>query len=352
MFGYSKAETLGQSPALWHKIGEYPKTRKKILKGLVQRGRWTGEIKFVHKNGTEGICEAVIFPLRDEQGKQIAIIGVSHDITERKHTEIELLQAKEAAEAASRAKSTFLANMSHELRTPLTVMLGYSEMLQDDAKDLGYTDFIPDLQRIQESGKHLLAIINDILDLSKIEAGKMDLMLETFPISDLIEDVIFSVQSLIKKNDNVLQVSSGSDIGTMEGDETKVRQVLFNLLSNAAKFTEQGRITLTVTRQTTCNGLDWIDFQVVDTGIGMSPEEMTPLFQPFVQADTSTSRKYGGTGLGLAISHRLCQLMGGNIEVKSELGKGSTFIVRLPVSIVSDSNQEVWPKPVEMVLTR
>jgi signal transduction histidine kinase len=208
-------------------------------------------------------------------------------------------------EVASRYKSEFLANMSHELRTPLNAIIGYSEMLEEEAADLGQKTFIPDLQKINGAGKHLMSLISNILDLSKIEAGKMDLYLENFEIVPMIKEVIATVKPLIEKNANTLQLHYVDGLGQMRSDVTKLRQMLFNLLSNASKFTERGTITLRVDRES-ANGSGWVSFSVSDTGIGMTPEQTCKLFQAFTQADTSTTRKYGGTGLGLAISQRFC----------------------------------------------
>jgi signal transduction histidine kinase len=216
--------------------------------------------------------------------------------------------------------------MSHELRTPLNAIIGYSEMLQEEAEDLGEEAFLPDLERIDAAGKHLLGLINDILDLSKIEAGRMDLYLQTFGVPDLIRDVESIVQPLIEKNSNTLVLSCADDLGMMHADQTKVRQTLFNLLSNAAKFTDHGTITLTVEREPD----DWITFAVTDTGIGMTEEQLGRLFEAFSQAEASTRSKYGGTGLGLAISRAFCRMMGGDLTVTSIYSEGSTFTVRLP----------------------
>jgi signal transduction histidine kinase len=243
----------------------------------------------------------------------------------------ELRSLYQQIETASRHKSDFLASMSHELRTPLNAIIGYSEMLTEEAEDRGQKIFIPDLQKIRASGKHLLALINDILDLSKIEAGKVELSPETFDITGLIEEVASMVQPLIEKNANVLTISRPDDLGSMYADIMKVRQILFNLLSNACKFTELGTITLDVAREKS-DGSEQLSLSVRDTGIGMTDEQMARMFQPFSQADIQTARKYGGTGLGLAITKKFCEMMGGEIRVASEFGRGSIFTVKLPLS--------------------
>ncbi|KAA3657138.1 MAG: response regulator [Chloroflexi bacterium] len=263
-----------------------------------------------------------------------AHMGNVVNITERKEYETTLQQAKETAESASRSKSAFLANMSHELRTPLNAIIGYSEMLEEDAIDFEQTSFVPDLQKIRKAGRHLLELINDILDLSKIEAGKMDVFVESFEVAQLIDEVTETITPIVKKNSNEL-VITGDLSGQMNADKTKVRQTLFNLLSNASKFTENGTITLHTLREQMGTEGEWIQFQVRDTGIGMTPEQMESLFEPFTQADVTTTRKYGGTGLGLAISRRFCNIMGGDIMVESAENAGSTFTVYLPVSVQS-----------------
>jgi PAS domain S-box-containing protein len=266
-----------------------------------------------------------ISPLHDRAGRLTGRLIVLRDITE-------LNQAKEAAEAANRAKSAFLANMSHELRTPLNAIIGYSELLQEEARDLHYTEMIRDLGRINLAGAHLLALISDILDLSKIEAGRMEISIETFLVTDLVTALVETVQPLVDRQANVLMVQCAPETGTMHADSTRVRQILLNLLSNAAKFTEHGRITLHVTREIDAEQA-WIIFRVTDTGIGMPPDQVDALFNVFTQGDPSTTRKYGGAGLGLALSRRLCQLMGGSIHVTSSSGAGSTFTVRLPAQV-------------------
>ncbi len=241
----------------------------------------------------------------------------------------EALEARDAAESANRTKSTFLANMSHELRTPMNAIIGYSEMLIEEAGDLGLKELTPDLHKIRAAGKHLLSLINDVLDLSKIEAGKMSLFIEEFKVADMAQDVVSTIQPLMEKNANTLEVEYPVDCGTMRGDLTKIRQTLFNLLSNASKFTERGRVNLTIERVRKPSG-ERIVFCVTDTGIGMNEEQLGRLFQAFTQADATTTRKFGGTGLGLVISRKFCQMMGGDIAVSSEPGKGTKFIVDLP----------------------
>jgi signal transduction histidine kinase/CheY-like chemotaxis protein len=241
----------------------------------------------------------------------------------------EVAAARDEAIRASQAKSDFLASMSHELRTPLNAIIGYSEILLEESDDLVRPELRPDLEKIRGAGKHLLDLINDILDLSKIEAGKMDLFLESIDVAGLLTDVRATVQPLMAKNGNMFEVHCGPDLGTARLDQTKVRQILLNLLSNAAKFTKQGRIMLTARRSTRGDD-DCLEFEVSDTGIGMTAEQMAKLYSAFSQADASTTRNYGGTGLGLAITKHFCLMLGGDVLVRSELGEGSTFVVTLP----------------------
>jgi signal transduction histidine kinase len=267
---------------------------------------------------------------RELEAERSALRAALEEIRERQRAELALVQAKEVAEAANRAKSIFLANMSHELRTPHNAIIGYSELLQEEAPAAGYTDLVPDLKNIQTAGMHLLGVISSILDLSKIEAGKMDLYLETFPIAKLVDEVVSTTQPLLRQNGNSLTVDCAPDLGTAHTDRLKTRQILLNLLSNATKFTDHGAITLTARREAAPGG-EWLVFAVADTGIGLSAAQIGELFQPFMQADPSTTRKYGGTGLGLALCRRLCEMLGGTIGVVSALGQGAVFTVRLPV---------------------
>ncbi len=262
----------------------------------------------------------------DELG--LLIDGFNDMLGRIQSRDAELRVAKDMAEQASRTKSSFLANISHELRTPLNAIIGYSEMLEEEAQERGLEELAPDLSRIHGAGKHLLALINDVLDLSKIEAGRMELVLEDFDVGGLVREVEATILPMVAKNENELEVSCAG-IGVMHADLMRVRQVLFNVLSNAAKFTQSGRVSLEVLPLQLA-GRDWIEFTVSDTGIGLAPEQAQRLFQSFSQADASTSRRFGGTGLGLVISRRLAEMMGGDIQLESELGRGSVFTVRLP----------------------
>ncbi|MGI4977732.1 MAG: ATP-binding response regulator [Janthinobacterium lividum] len=243
--------------------------------------------------------------------------------------------AREAAEDANRAKSAFLANMSHELRTPLSAVIGYSEMLEEEAEENGETSMLADLGKIKSNAKHLLSLINDVLDLSKVEANKMDLFFEDIVLSVFVQETAGTVDSLVRRKGNVLVLDFADDLGSMRTDVVKLRQCLFNLLSNAAKFTENGRITLRVRRETV-GGRDWLGFAVADTGIGMTPEQLARLFQRFTQADETTTRRFGGTGLGLALSKAFAQLLGGDILVESAEGQGTCFTLRLPAQGPAD----------------
>ena len=267
----------------------------------------------------------------------------------------ELSLARDRALEANRTKSSFVANMSHELRTPLNAIIGYSEMLQEDVALLGVEDFGDDLKKIYKAGRHLLDLINDILDMTKIEAGKLKIHFDDFNLPMLVWDTCTTVKPLLIKNNNNLEIDCDADLGDIRTDMTRLRQILLNLLSNAGKFTKSGEIKVKVTRQTlepqildpqNLDQAEYFCFEISDTGIGISPENIQNLFQAFNQVDNSTTRQYGGTGLGLAISQRLCQMMGGDIMLESELGKGSTFTVRLPVNyeLAKKNLQNLQPK--------
>jgi signal transduction histidine kinase len=257
---------------------------------------------------------------------------MEQEIEEHKRTQVELEIAKNEAEAANRAKSTFLANVSHELRTPLAAVIGYSELIQEQIEYDDYEDIEYKVDRILASGNQLLHLINDILDLSKIEAGRMEVVPETISIASFVTSLAAVAQPLVRKNNNVLQVvGEMAEWGYVYADEARLRQVMLNLLGNAAKFTEEGTITLSVMREPNEEGNEWICLAVTDTGIGIPAEHLPLLFKPFIQVDPSTTRRYEGTGLGLAISQHFCQMMGGRITVESQVGRGSTFTVHLPV---------------------
>jgi signal transduction histidine kinase len=275
------------------------------------------------------------------------MIGVVQDITELKKTEEELRMhrdqleelisertadlatARDDAQQANRAKSAFLANMSHELRTPLNAVIGFSEILMEDASADAYKHFLPDLKKIHKSGYHLLRMINDILDISKIEAEKTDLNISEFPIESLVSDVLMITEPELAKNGNQITTHTDDAAKNICGDQVRINQILLNVINNAIKFTDNGSISLDIT-QGFEDGTPYIYFRVSDTGIGMSEEEQSKVFEPFYRADLSTSSSYEGTGLGLAICDRLCRLMGGSISVKSKLNKGSTFTIKLP----------------------
>ncbi len=321
LFGYTEAEIKGRNldalitdPNQLAEAMQYSRDAvDRAVKGIGRRRR---------KDGTFVDVEILGVPVIAADHRRVALMGMYHDITE-------LIAARQDAESANRAKSQFLANMSHELRTPLNAIIGYSEMLQEEAADAGQTSFIPDLEKIHMAGKHLLALINDVLDLSKIEAGKMELFLESFDAGTMLDDVETTIRPMVVRNDNRLVVERDPALGTMTADLVKVRQMLLNLLSNACKFTQHGTITLRAARR---NDAELV-FEIADSGIGMSDEQMGRLFESFSQAEASTSRRYGGTGLGLAITRRFCEMMGGTVSVRSQAGAGSTFTIVVPVRV-------------------
>ncbi|MCW6512449.1 response regulator [Lichenifustis flavocetrariae] len=270
-----------------------------------------------------------IVPVLEDDGSIREWVGSHTDITERKVAELALAAAKDAAEAANRAKSSFLANMSHELRTPLSAVIGYTEMLEDEAEDMGEQAMLTDLGKIKTNAKHLLGLINDVLDLSKVEAEKMDVFAEDIEVATFAREAAGTVEALVHRKSNEMVLDVADDIGAMRSDAVKLRQCLFNLLSNAAKFTENGKVTLGVAREAAAGG-DWIVFTVRDTGIGMTAEQVSRLFQRFAQADETTTRKFGGTGLGLALSRAFARLLGGDVTVESAEGQGTCFSLRVP----------------------
>ena len=342
-FGYSREEALGQ---LLPELIVPPALRSAHYDGMTQYLA-TGqgpvldkriEVCAVRRNGEEFPIELAI--TRIEGAGAPFFTAYLRDITSRKQTEKDLERARDSAEAANKTKSLFLANMSHELRTPLNAILGYSEMLQEEAGESEMHEFASDLEKINSAGKHLLVLINDILDLSKIEAGKMDLFIEEFDVQEMVQETADTLRPLLAKNENQFEVEFQGELGDMKADLTKVRQSLFNLLSNAAKFTRNGRVRLEAKRER-MNEVDWIVLRVSDTGIGMSSEQLIKLFRPFTQADSSTTRRFGGTGLGLALTRRFCQMMGGDVTVASTLDRGSTFTIKIPA--VSNSHSALLP---------
>ena len=323
LFGYSPEEAIGRdldsllnTPETLAEATQYTaQATEQTARGIGKRRRRDGTFLDVELAGVPVIV--------DEE--RVGIMALYHDVTD-------LLRANEEAKAANSAKSQFLANMSHELRTPLNAIIGYSEILQEEAADAGQGSFIPDLEKIQSAGKHLLTLINDVLDLSKIEAGKMDIFAETFDIKPLVDEAVTTIKPSAAKNRNTLEVKCPDDIGQMHSDVVKVRQILLNLLSNAGKFTQDGKISLSVSRD--APGPDaTILFSITDTGIGMTHDQMEKLFEAFTQAEASTTRTYGGTGLGLALTRNFCKLLNGDVTVASERGQGSTFTVRLPAKV-------------------
>jgi signal transduction histidine kinase/CheY-like chemotaxis protein len=267
--------------------------------------------------------------------------NLKQEIIERQQVEQALKYAKEKAEQASRSKNQFLANMSHELRTPLNAIIGYAEILREEATEIEPDALIADLTKIHEAGKHLLGLISDVLDLTKIESGTMSLSIETFDLIPLLEEIVEISKQMAEKRENILSVNLTQPLGKMSTDKLKLRQALLNLLSNAAKFTENGNIEFIVNSEWRNSG-EWLIFQVVDEGIGMTEDQQKRLFQPFIQADASTTRRYGGTGLGLALTKEFIEMMGGSIEVSSEFGQGSIFTLSLPtISAVENVEQNI-----------
>ncbi|MGD9341356.1 MAG: response regulator, partial [Chromatiales bacterium] len=325
LIGKTSADIVGEEYANSYEENEDKVMKEgEIVSGLVEPYETAdGEQRYVRSNKA---------PLRDRNGRIVGMIGISTDITEMKRLTDELETARDQAECANRSKSAFLANMSHELRTPMNAIIGYSEMLVEEMEEEGVTEYTDDLKKINGAGKHLLSLINDILDLSKIEAGRMDLYLERFDLKDMLVESAQTVEPLMGKNNIRFRTDFDGDLGNVRLDLTKLRQALFNLLSNAAKFTREGEVTFSAARFARADK-DWIRLAVTDTGIGIAADKIEHLFEEFIQADLSTTREYGGTGLGLSISRRFCRMMGGDIAVTSEPGKGSVFTIELPAQV-------------------
>ncbi len=289
------------------------------------------EVDYMRGDGRRAWIGFSCAPMRGPDGALVGAVVVVADIDVRKRSEQALAAARDAAEGASRAKSTFLANMSHELRTPLSAIIGYSEMLQEEIGDgADAAGLSPDVGRIENNARHLLGLINDVLDLSKIESGKMEVFAETFAVEPMLRDVAATVGSLVARKGNRLNLRIAPDLATMHSDVTKLRQVLLNLIGNAAKFTEHGTITLSAWRHANADGRPALSFAVTDTGIGMSEDQVSRLFQRFTQADQSTTRRFGGTGLGLSLAKAFADMLDGEVSVDSVAGQGSTFTLRLP----------------------
>ncbi|MEM9693773.1 MAG: response regulator, partial [Myxococcota bacterium] len=339
VLGYSAEDVLGKTPAQVVRSSFHPPEYFANITTTLRAGReWKGLLVSQAKDGRLVHFETTVIPIADRSDRVTHHLAIKRDITSRLASEArlktaneELEQARDAALAANQVKSQFLANMSHELRTPLNAIIGYSEMLLEEAEEMEGVDvFSEDLDKIQEAGKHLLNLINDILDLSKIEAGKMDLYFEDVSLRETIDAVVSTLTPLARERNNLLSVDYRSNIDIVEADGTRLKQVLFNLVSNANKFTKEGTIEVRVIPDDARDG--WHTIEIIDSGIGMTQEQIARLFRPFVQADASTTRKYGGTGLGLTISQRFCEMMGGTIHVRSEPGLGSTFAVTLPLA--------------------
>jgi PAS domain S-box-containing protein len=333
LFGYARDEAVGRNLDSLINTDETLREAEGYTEAAAAGSLAHGIGQRRRKDGSYLDVELAGVPV-EVGGERVGIMALYHDVTE-------LLAARREAESANQAKSQFLANMSHELRTPLNAIIGYSEMLQEEAEEVGRSDFVPDLEKINRAGRHLLALINDILDLSKIEAGKTELFIEDVDLPALVRDVAATVAPLVTSNGNRLELAIDPAIGTIRTDVTKVRQILLNLLSNATKFTERGRIELAIMPASDADGQ--IEIRVADQGIGMTPEQMSRIFEPFSQAEASTAKRYGGTGLGLVISRRFCRLLGGDMGLASQPGVGTVFTVRLPRAAPGAAREDTGP---------
>jgi PAS domain S-box-containing protein len=328
LIGRTPNQLIGQTGA--HLFAEWPdlvKQYREVEKATAEiQLRMGTDIRYIYLN---------ILPLYDRYQRLNGRLLVIRDITEQREVQMALQIAKEMADAANQAKSTFLATMSHELRTPLAAIIGYSELITEKSKLWGYEKIVPQLGQIGAAAIHLNALIGDILDMSKIEAGRMEIFNSQFSVQELIDDVLTTIQPLIAKNGNTLELNLPPDLGQICTDRTKLHQILLNLLSNATKFTEEGTIALEIQLVTDSDqGDQTYHFRISDTGKGIPEEKLNQLFQPFVQVDSSLTRKHGGSGLGLAISYKFCQMMGGNLRLESKLGQGTTLYLSLPARAI------------------
>jgi PAS domain S-box-containing protein len=337
VLGLSAAEAEGKTPGQLVRSGVHTAEFFREIDATLAAGRvWSGRIISRDPRGNLVHLETTLAPIVDPLGEVTHHVGIKRDVTERVQRELALEEtnralrkARDAALQSNRTKSEFLANMSHELRTPLNAIIGYGEILLEDAEAASEAALAADLKKILSAARHLLGLINDILDMSKIEAGRMDMDVQEFDLAELLAAVRDDVMPLAERRNNALEIEVGRAPARVVYDQQKLRQILINLISNACKFTSDGRVHVHV-------GVDesgWLELRVVDTGIGMTEEQLSRLFRPFMQADSSMTRRYGGTGLGLAISQRFCEMMGGRIEASSHPGQGSTFTVRLPQSV-------------------
>ncbi len=334
IYGYTSVEELRSGVSeIARQLYVDPARRDEFIRLMNEKDAvWGFESPIYRKDGSVIWISENVRVIRDENGGVLYYEGTVEDISDRKNAEEALRRAKTAAEEASRSKSQFLANMSHELRTPLNAIIGYSELLHEEAEEMGERSFCEDLRKIEKAGKHLLELINGVLDIAKIEAGKMEIHVEEFEIGSMLAEVASTIRPVIEKKGNQITIEAAADLGNMATDLTKLRQSLFNLLGNAGKFTENGEVILSAVRESDGN---WIRFDVRDTGIGMSPEQSARIFEAFTQADSSTTRKFGGTGLGLTITREFCRLIGGEASVVSTPGAGSTFTLRLPARFIA-----------------
>lgn len=327
--GYSPQELVGQ-----HFAAFAPRANEEVLWDNLQGGGITNyEFEFETRDNRTLTME-VNGRLVQHPGREPVILGIARDVTDKKIQKIELEEAKDSAEKATQAKTIFLANMGHELRTPLSVIIGYADIIGQDALVSGQEDYRLLAKKIKQAAQQLRIIVNDVLEITEIETGQVSFLLEMFDISVTVRRVVNNNQTAVEANNNELLVLIPPDIGNMFADQDKVQRALENLLNNAAKFTENGSITLSVNRMQT-DGREWIIFQVTDTGIGIAVEQHGKIFRAFEQVDKSFTRGYGGTGLGLAINQYVCRAMEGEISFVSAPGKGSTFTMRLPAKVTA-----------------